>query len=716
MSLDERSTSILTQLYHADSYVPMEEITTKLHVSKRTVYYDINKINDWLQDHGLKPIDYIRATGFYLPEDTKKEVPHFLKKLTPWQYYYSERERLAWLAICLLTEPHPLFLKDLMETIRVSRVTTVKELNRLREELSAFHLHLHFDRKQGYMIEGSENDKRKAVVHYFSEIASTTGISQLVSHIQALLRAGRETTGGITGRHPPAVTEEQLSAVYQTIEQCEDELGIRLTDEMVQNLAIRFILFSQRLAQEKRVVMDEDEKKILKTTSAYQAAQNICKRLGDLFLTSFPDDEICYVAMNILGAKVNSLNPDTSNDDEIRMLRTIIGKMIDDFQLYSCVYFRDRAGLEESMLIHLKPAYYRIKYGLELQNPLTKSIKQKYNELFNLTQKVMHHFEEVVGRNVNDDEIAYIAMHFGGWMKREGAEPVSRKKALIVCGNGISTSRILQAQLENLCTTVDIVSTASVREYESKNYDVDFVISTAPLKKRDVPVFIVSPILTDVEKETLLNQINSLTEQSRKGSTPSVKSLMELIKRHSTVIDENSLAKELQQFLQKSKPTLSVTESAITDLRELLTRKTVHFGQSTDWRDAIRQAAEPLAREGYIGKEYVAAMIANVEQLGPYIVIAPQVAIPHAKPEQGVTRLGLSLLRLDQSVAFSASSKHDVRIIVVLASVDNVSHLRALSQLTAMLSNPENIHSILEADTVDVILQLVEKYSGNDRS
>ncbi|KGT72755.1 hypothetical protein MA20_48410, partial [Bradyrhizobium japonicum] len=195
MSLDERSTSILMQLYHADSYVPMEEITEKLNVSKRTVYYDLKKINDWLDEYGLKPIDYIRATGLYLPEETKKEVPRLLKQLTPWQYYFSERERLARLAISLLTESRPLFLSDLMETIRVSRVTTVKELNRLRAELTSFHLHLHFHRKEGHVIEGTESDKRTALVHYFSEIVSTDGISQLVSHIQALLLAGRGGSG-----------------------------------------------------------------------------------------------------------------------------------------------------------------------------------------------------------------------------------------------------------------------------------------------------------------------------------------------------------------------------------------------------------------------------------------------------------------------------------------------------------------------------------------
>jgi len=90
------------------------------------------------------------------------------------------------------------------------------------------------------------------------------------------------------------------------------------------------------------------------------------------------------------------------------------------------------------MLIHLKPAYYRIKYGLKVENPLTETIKQKYSEIYEITKKVIRHLESFTGREASEKEVAYLAMHFGGWMRREGSQPPPRKKALIVCGNGIS--------------------------------------------------------------------------------------------------------------------------------------------------------------------------------------------------------------------------------------------------------------------------------------
>lgn len=53
--------------------------------------------------------------------------------------------------------------------------------------------------------------------------------------------------------------------------------------------------------------------------------------------------------------------------------------------------------------------------------------------------------------------------------------------------------------------------------------------------------------------------------------------------------------------------------------------------ECTDWKDAIRRSAEQLVDQGYIEDRYVDAMIESVNEYGPYIVLSPGFAMPHAE-------------------------------------------------------------------------------------
>lgn len=396
-----------------------------------------------------------------------------------------------------------------------------------------------------------------------------------------------------------------------------------------------------------------------------------------------------------------------NNKDEIHL---VVDRMIKEFQDYACVIFEDFNGLSSDLYLHMKPAFYRVKYGIDIENPLLNTIQQNYKEVYYLTKKVIHHFEEYVRKSVSDDEIAYITMHFGAWMRKEGIVPNPRKTALLVCPNGIGTSRMLQYQLEKLFSNVDILNAISKREYESNTFDVDCIITTTEIEKRGVPVFKVNPILTDSEKASLLRNVNGvLYGENQKDSVDVV---MGIIRKYSDVVDEQSLKRELTEFM--SGPVYFEKEEKYKPmLNELLTKEFIQLQNRVDnWKDAIKVAAEPLLQNQYILEEYIDEMIVNVEKLGPYIVIAPKIAIPHARPEAGVKQLGMSLLQLKESVSFSEKQEHAANLIIVLAAIDNETHLKALAQLSEMLSEQKNVEMLIHSDSKDKLLEMIAKYSN----
>ncbi|GIP33837.1 BglG family transcription antiterminator [Paenibacillus sp. J2TS4] len=703
--LDERSTSILAYLQETDNYVPIQELMDNFHISKRTVYYDMDKINHWLSSHHLAPVEYVRGAGFLLPTESRAKLPVLAQSVQPSQYYLSRNERKALLGIHLINRTEPMFLQDMERLLDVSRGTAHAELTGLREELARYGLSVKFNRKQGYTIQGNEKDQRTALFHYLSDLLAHISWKDFVPQIQGLINAN------LYRAQFPAFRQEPLSSIYDIITSGERTIGMELTDETIFHLAARLIMCSNRLIQGKQVEMDEDEMAALSQTLQYKAATQISQELGRLYEVTFPEAEVCYITVLLLTAKVNKLEQ-KSNDEETRRIRQATSEMVDTFEQLGCVYFLQREELENQLFLHVKSAFYRIKYGLQIENPLASTIIDKYREVFELTRQSVEPLEKLLGQPIDDQEIAYLSMHFGGWLRREQVEPARRKSAVIVCVNGVSVSRMLQIQLKRLFPAIDFVEVLSLREYEKYTGWVDFIFSTVPLTGSKVPVFIVSGILTDQEKSQLLHQIDPLLggRRRREGTGPSAQSIVELVKKHTPVANEAALLEDIQRYLtamryqplQDSKPTLQqLLPSSRIVIRE----------EQTDWRTAISLAAAPLLEEGTIVHGYIRAMIDKVMEYGPYIVIAPGLAIAHAKPEDGVVRTSMSLLSIREGAAFGDDPKHIVRLLFVIASQDGESHLKALTQLTDMLREEANRTRLEQTNDKDEIIQMIRQYS-----
>lgn len=142
--------------------------------------------------------------------------------------------------------------------------------------------------------------------------------------------------------------------------------------------------------------------------------------------------------------------------------------------------------------------------------------------------------------------------------------------------------------------------------------------------------------------------------------------------------------------------------------KDLIARNRVTFADSfVSWEDAVRAGAQPLIRDGAIKKDYVDSIIACIKEYGPYIVIAPDIALPHAKGGEGVNETSVAFLKVEQPVRFSDSEKHHARLLFVLASVDDNAHLDMLQELVEMLSDDAFIAQLLEVKNIEALAELI---------
>lgn len=141
-------------------------------------------------------------------------------------------------------------------------------------------------------------------------------------------------------------------------------------------------------------------------------------------------------------------------------------------------------------------------------------------------------------------------------------------------------------------------------------------------------------------------------------------------------------------------------------LSDLLNAHTIQIkdGGSYKWEDAIRKAAQPLVDLKFVENAYVDSMIDVVQEEGPYINIGPQIALAHARPNDNVHKIGLSLLKTNSSVDL-VSEDHPVKLWFVLAATDSNSHLSVIQQLMAVLTNNDILNKLLEAKSVDELIE-----------
>ena len=124
----------------------------------------------------------------------------------------------------------------------------------------------------------------------------------------------------------------------------------------------------------------------------------------------------------------------------------------------------------------------------------------------------------------------------------------------------------------------------------------------------------------------------------------------------------------------------------------------------SDWQEAIRAAGKLMVAEGGVEARFVDAMIRVAIEFGPYIVIAPGIALPHARPEDGVIDSTVAVVRLATPVNFGNEDNDPVWLVVALAARDKEGHIQGLSDLATVLGEAENVEKIRQARTVQEML------------
>ncbi len=684
LGLNKRCKVILDELLSNPS-ITSKDLEKKHHLTKRQIGYSLDKINEWLMTNNLPVIERTRRGQFVIDQAVFSKF-NILDDADPFPVdtnILTEEQRAYLIIMLLLSSEEELSLNHFTYHLNVSKNTVLSDLKQVQKYLDGYGLTIRYSRKNGYLIEGKEFQIRKLLIH-------VTGQVLQFSHRENQLKK-------ITG-----IQDEEIRKFAKRIDKVENILNSRFTDEKLKVMPYIFILILKRIRKGNIIDFFPIEYKELSSTKEYQATEEIMHGYKDI-----PVAERLFVTLHLLTTNVFST---IFTEETIPDLMPATNKMLRQFEKNACVYLENRDELLDKLLQHIKPAYYRIKYQLTDNIHFKGSLSKEFQELHHLVRRSTGPLKELIGSDIPENETAYIAMLIGGWMNRQGKSIDKKVKAVVVCPQGISVSKLMFKELKELFPEFVFLDYLSVREFMNYHLDYDIVFSPIYLET-DKKLFVTKVFLGKEEKYRLRKQV-MLGIHGYFPNHINIDHIMDIVSNHTTIQDEKALKDELEKYINRDENSAVVNQTVHDSdfqLNELIIPENITLADTVEsWESAIALSAEPLIKSGKIEPEYVDAMICYSEQ-DSYIVIGPNMAIPHAAPEDGVNEVGMSLLRVKEGVHYANDYK--IHLVIVIAAKDKYQHIHALMQLMKLAGSDEDRNQLINADSVEKISEVINLYS-----
>lgn len=647
--------------------------------SRRTILSDILKINEALS-HLLLPNIRIENDLIRVPAISSGELLGHVDISS--RSYIFQHERLDMIILYLLLYPEYISNYHLQDLLRMSKNSVVADLKDIRESLINQSISLQYRRSEGYYLEGTGSQLRQLLERTIEKLMRLESGRFILDYV---LKECRIATKDAT--------------IFSQIRMLSEKYQLTFIFENVKIVSLVIAVLNE-IEIEGDYQVKQEYYRDIKETALLKLVEELEEEYPRLA------KERLYILSRLAGCLQGNLdlNPDPT-------VVQIMDEIIKQVKANTGLEFPMGIHFRKNLFAHLYPSYYRLLFNISLHNPLTHQIKREYGSLYELIRRSLKPLEEMTGKPLSSDEIAYFTIHFGGYLQspvkhREGKD----LRAMIVCPNGISTSLILQSELEKIFPRMEFQSISRSHFKTVDNMerdDIQVIFSTTHLGSQD-KVFLVKPLMTSIEKILLKRRVYEYLHLE-KEDVVSIDELMGIVAKYTTIKNEEGLKNEIIHYLFAQNNQQLLGGDSLTDLlKEELIQQ---VDSVSNWQEAVRLAAQPLLAHSYIEESYIQAMIASINETGPYIVLAPKVAVPHASPDAGVYQLGISLLQVKEPVDFSEDDDDvkKVQLIFVLAAVDSTAHLRALQELALILDDEEAIDSLIAASDPREILAIIEK-------
>lgn len=678
--LKERTIKIIKYLINIEDGISLEVLAKEFQVSERTIRNEISDANYFLAKNNLSYIKNVKKRGIILELGAQKRAT-LLNNIERVNQPLSPEERCFDLILDIAFNDSPTYLYVKEKQFQVSKSTLDDDMRKVRQSLHYYQIEVTSIAKKGLVLSGAERSIRTML---FDLINNSIGI--LDYQINAIDESMYEK---ILFSYIPKSIYENIDDVYDYTVSSQQNSYYRKYFLLFTSIWLGRLKIAETIAKSSPEILLSDETDVV----------SFIRQIIQTFKVYTSTEEIKYLSFIL--QTLNHKNMNNSLEWVQAQLLTI--QLIKFVEHDTGIPFsRREEELYEGLYQHITGLLSRMKNDLQVVNPLKDNIKSNYSKLYHSIAKFTPYFEKIIKKHITCDEIAFLTIYFSTSECKINQDLHYVYKAIVVCNHGMATAKLLSENLKQLFN-IDIVATLSSREFEIlSRLDADIIFSTIRLTSVNKPYLFLPPIIRDIDQEKIkvfLNQNIHLrrTINEKSDYTQLFLSILNVIESEDITISKH-LYQKLEQALDSHD--LKINQEEIQPmLKEILKESNILFDlQASNWEDAIQKVSTPLIESNTIEPRYIDSMIESVKKHGPYIVIGQHIALAHARPEDGVNKLGISVAKLKHPIQFGHDDNDPVKVIFCLAAIDSYSHLNIMKNLVTLINDDNRLKRLFNAE------------------
>lgn len=637
--LNEREVKILEMLLKGED-LTIDEVSEHFSVSKRSIQYDVNKINYYLLKN-QNPKILIKDSRFMFDVDA---ITNILKDNDKSNDLIKD-DRIDLIYLNSIFSLTGLNISSLSKIIGVSRNTIKSDMETMNEKFE-------YDNSKGYYIK--KNNIKKIEI------------------LERIYRNGR-----INKYIDEVLDKELISNIKEFIKETSNNIKLNISEDVYLKLLIS--IYCHYVFYEKN------------TVNSNLIAGNDYFIIENIFNKYFSNKRSFNTIADILiGLSINS-NLESWLDESF-LIKKLIKYVSDNLN----IDLTEDTILYDFLLSHLKVSIYRLKKNIKLSNTFYEKLDWDDENLIKILKKGLVEIESTFEIKFTDIELSLIMYHFKASIDR--TEINNRKKVILVCGLGYGTSRVLEYYLKDHfdIDIIDVLPAYMINRDISKNMNIDYILTTVDL---DFEAIKINPVL-QIEDYKKLESLGIKRKKDKIVIDNFIKDLQEIGK-----FDEKTLKNLLNQkysniFVDKLKMK--------NNLSGILSENKVVFKNDVkDWKEAINILGNILQKNGSINNKYTQSMIDNIENLGPYIIIDDNIALPHSQSLGNVYKTDISLLILKEAVDIKGRM---AKIFFCFSTSDEKNHLEILNDIYKLILRPNFIKEMGNIDNYQKLIEYIDNY------